>query len=74
MSPNINHAVLNSRIEDPIKRASNRRMARVARSVEFRRTGAHPVRKAVGQGLIAIGERLLDQPPMPDPDSLRRAA
>jgi hypothetical protein len=28
----------------------------------------------VGLGLIAIGERLVYQPPMPDPATLRRAA
>jgi len=29
---------------------------------------------ALGLGLIAIGERLVDQPPVPDPATLRRAA
>jgi hypothetical protein len=74
MSPNINNAVLTSRIQDPLKRADKRRMAHVARTASLRRTGLHPVRVAVGNGLIAIGEKLLDQPPMPDPGTLRRAA
>jgi hypothetical protein len=74
MTPMIYVTVVRDRIDEAIDRADNRRTARVARTGAMRRTGLHSLRDAVGYGLIAIGERLVDQPPMPDPATLRRAA
>jgi len=74
MTPMINETVVRDRINEAIDRADNRRIARVARTGTMRRTGLQSLRDAVGYGLIAIGERLVDQPPMPDPATLRRAA
>jgi hypothetical protein len=74
MSPLINAAVVDDRIHGARERAASRRMARAARAGAMRRSGHYSIRDVVGFGLIAIGERLVDQPPMPDPATLRRAA
>ncbi len=74
MTPMINETVVRDRMNEAIQRADNRRLARVARTGTMRRTGLQSLRDAVGYGLIAIGERLVDQPPVPDPATLRRAA
>ena len=71
MTPMINETVVNDRIQEAVERAERRRLVRVARAGSMRR---HSLRDVVGHGLIAIGERLVDQPPMPDPASLDRAA
>jgi hypothetical protein len=73
MSPNIDHATVAARIGDALERAEHRRTVNVARNAPGR-AGAHPVREAVGHGLIAIGARIAGQKPMPDRSSLRRAA
>lgn len=74
MTPMINETVVHDRINQAMQRADNRRLARVARTGTMRRAGLHSLRDAVGHGLIAIGERLVDQTPMPDPATLHRAA
>lgn len=74
MTPMINEAIVHDRVQGAIERAESRRMARAARAGALRRAGLHSLRDAVGHGLIAIGERLVDRPPMPDPATLRRAA
>lgn len=74
MTPMINETVVHDRINEAIERADNRRIARVARAGTMRRTGLQSLRDAVGYGLIAIGERLVDQSPEPDPATLHRAA
>ncbi|HEY4606273.1 MAG TPA: hypothetical protein VIH55_01390 [Acidimicrobiia bacterium] len=74
MTPMINEAVVSDRIHRARRRAEDRRIARVARAGSMRRAGLQTLRTAVGHGLIAIGERLVDQPPMPDPAAVRRAA
>ena len=70
MTPMINETVVKDRMNEAVKRAERRRLVRVARAGSMR----HSLRDVVGHGLIAIGERLVDQPPMPDPASLDRAA
>jgi hypothetical protein len=74
MTPLINETIVHDRIQGARERAESRRMARAARAGALRRSGLHSLRDVVGHGLIAIGERLVDQPPMPDPATLRRAA
>jgi hypothetical protein len=74
MTPMINEAVVADRIHSARQRAADRRMARVARAGALRRAGLQSLRDVVGLGLIAIGERLVHQPPNPDPAPLRRAA
>ncbi len=73
MSPNVNEAVVRDRIQQPLDHAEHRRLARIARAGQRRRTGLHGLKDAVGLGLIAIGERLMEQSPT-DTDDLRRAA
>ena len=74
MTPLINETIVHDRIQGARERAESRRMARAARAGALRRSGLHSLRDVVGHGLIAIGERLVDQPPMPDPAAVRRAA
>jgi hypothetical protein len=74
MTPTLNDAVVHDRIHEARERAENRRIARVARAGTMRRSGLHSLRDAVGHGLIAIGERLVDRPTTPDPATLDRAA
>ncbi len=73
MSPNINEAVVRDRIQQPLDRAEHRRLASTARAGERRRMGLQGLKDAVGLGLIAIGERLVQQSST-DTDDLRRAA
>ena len=74
MTPIINESVVADRIQSARQRAADRRMARAARAGEVRRAGLQSLRDVVGLRLIAIGERLVDRPPSPDPATLRRAA
>ena len=74
MTPMINETIVHDRIHSARERAARRRTARAARTGALRRAGLHSLRDVVGHRLIAIGERLVDQPPMPDPAALRRAA
>jgi hypothetical protein len=72
MTPMVNEAVVQDRIERAVERAQRRRLARVARAGLSRRSGVQSLKSAVGHGLIAIGERLVDR--MGAEDDLRRAA
>jgi len=74
MTPMINETIVHDRIHGARERAESRRIARVARAGALRRAGLQSLRDVVGLGLIAIGERLVYQPPMPDPATRRRAA
>ncbi|MGH8916323.1 MAG: hypothetical protein ACRDZM_17635 [Acidimicrobiia bacterium] len=74
MTPMLNETVVHDRVNEARDRAESRRTARVARAGTMRRRGLQSIRDAVGHGLIAIGERLMDQPPMSDPAADRRAA
>lgn len=73
MSPMINEALVSDRIEAARDRAAHRRLARTARDAATGRSTVQAIRDAVGLGLIAIGERLVDQAPG-ERDDLRRAA
>lgn len=73
MSPMINEALVSARIEAARDRASHRRLARTAKNAAIGRSTVQVIRDAVGLGLIAIGERLVDQAPN-EKDDLRRAA
>jgi hypothetical protein len=73
MTPYLNEAVVRDRIDRAMERAGHRRLARVARTGQMRRSGLQGLKDAVGLGLIAIGERLVEPPPK-DTDDLRRAA
>jgi hypothetical protein len=73
-NPLLNETIVHDRIHGARERAANRRSARAARAGAPRRAGLQPLRDVVGLGLIAIGERLVDRPPSPDPATLRRAA
>jgi hypothetical protein len=74
MTPTINEAVVRDRITRARERAEHRRVARAARAATMRRTGLRSLRDAVGHGLIAWGERLVDENSTPDPATLRKAA
>jgi hypothetical protein len=74
MTPYINESVVRYRIARLRDQADQRREAHVARTGTLRRTGQHPVRDAVGHGLIALGARLVDSPPAVDTSHLKNAA
>lgn len=74
MTPYLNDAVVRDRLARPRQQAEHRRMARIARTGWIRRSAQHPIRDAVGHGLIAIGARLVDKPPTGDELLLPKAA
>jgi|GEM_PF-2173190 len=74
MSPMINEMVVQDRIREARQRAERHRVRRVARVGALQRTSLQALRGSLGHGLIAIGERLAGQPPMPDSSAVRRAA
>ena len=74
MTPFLNEAVVRDRLARHHEQAEQRRLARRARIGLLRRTDQHPIRDAVGQGLIALGTRLVDTPPNVDDPNLPKAA
>jgi len=74
MTPYINEAVVRDRIARHRDQADHRRQARVARTGTLRRSAHHSIRDAVGNGLIALGARLVDIPPAVETHQLKNAA
>jgi hypothetical protein len=72
MSPYLYPTVVQDRIERALETAESRRLIHQAKLGSVP-SGFRSLRDAVGQGLIAIGERLVDHPEESSND-LRRAA
>ncbi len=73
MSPFINDASVKDRIDRFQMNANHRRMAKAARAGATHRA-SHPIKEALGNGLIALGERLVEVPPTIDHNSFDTAA
>lgn len=74
MNPHVNETAVRDRIHQPVAEAARRRLARTARTGEMRRAGLRSLREAVGHRLTAIGSRLVEPDPTPDPSTVGRAA
>ncbi len=72
MYPSYDISILNHRVERLTNSANQRRMARSARAEAMPRSDLS-LRGALGNGLIALGERLAE-PPSDNPKSLDQAA
>jgi len=73
MSPFLTDASVTYRVERLQTQAINRRMARTAKAGAVHRAN-HPIKAALGNGLIALGARLVDPPPAVDHSPLDTAA
>ncbi len=73
MSPFIYDASVEYRVNQLQAQADKRRMAKAVRAGAVLR-GNHPIKDALGNGLIALGERLVDIPPTVEGRSFDTAA
>jgi hypothetical protein len=63
MSPFMSYAVARARIQHRLDDAAHRRFAARAQDEEKREPRFHVIKDALGLRLIAMGERLVRQPP-----------
>lgn len=72
MSPFIYDASVEYRVNKLQSQAEQRRMAKAVKAGVVLR--GHPIKDALGNGLIALGERLIDIPPTVEGHSFDTAA
>lgn len=72
MSPFLNDASVKYHVDKLQIQANNSRMAQAAKAGAIHR--ANPIKEALGNGLIALGERLVELPPDHDRSPLDTAA
>jgi hypothetical protein len=73
MSPFLNDASVKYRVDKLQMQAHNNRMVRAAKARTMLRANS-PLKEALGNGLIALGERLVELPPETDRSPLDTAA
>lgn len=73
MSPFLNDASVKYRVDKLRIQANNNRMVQAAKARTMHRA-SNPLKEALGNGLIALGERLVRFPPETDRHPLDRAA
>lgn len=73
MSPFFYDASVEYRVNKLQEQADKRRMAKAFKADAVHR-GNHPIKDALGNGLIALGERLVDIPPIVEGRSFDTAA